>query len=86
MQIVRCAACDGYGWIADEDQGGTEVECGWCGGIGYASRGEDGIDRAIPTAEWGRYAADFERLERERLREIGYTGDAKHPRDQAIRK
>lgn len=85
MEIVRCAACDGYGWTED-DEDGAAVECIWCAGVGYVMRGDDGIDRPIPAADLGRYTAQLEALERERLREMGYTGDAKHPNEQAIRK
>jgi hypothetical protein len=83
MQIVRCAACDGYGWIDDEDE--RETECRWCGGIGYVYRDERGIDRRIPENEYEQHAEALERLELERLREIGYTGTAKKPWEQAIR-
>jgi hypothetical protein len=84
MQIVRCVSCDGYAWVEDEDTGAA-VDCDWCGGAGYVYRGEDGIDRKIPEADYGRVADTLERLEVERLREIGYTGTAKKPWQQAIR-
>ncbi|MDZ4766763.1 MAG: hypothetical protein SGI73_19665 [Chloroflexota bacterium] len=93
MEIVRCAACDGYGWIADEgfeaDDGAAldaTIDCTWCAGVGYVMRGDDSIDRAIPAGELARWSAQLEALERERMREIGYTGEAKHPNEQAIRK
>lgn len=93
MEIVRCAACDGYGWVDDDENDGESgaksagtLECVWCVGVGYVMRGDDGIDRPIPASELGRYTAELEALERERLREMGYTGEAKHPNEQPIRK
>ncbi|GEM_PF-1394937 len=97
--IVRCAACDGYGWLdADEDADldfdtlapdaaphAGAVECRWCGGIGYVYRAANGIDRRIPPEDYAPHADTLERLEVERLREIGYTGDAKKPHQQQIR-
>jgi hypothetical protein len=83
MEIVRCASCDGYGWLNDDEEG--EIECQWCGGIGYVYRDERGIDRRIPPADYERQAETLERLELERLREIGYTGAAKKPWEQVIR-
>ncbi len=83
MEIVRCAACDGYGWLDDDDEG--EIECRWCGGIGYVYRDERGVDRRIPESDYERQAERLEQLELERLREIGYTGAAKKPWEQAIR-
>lgn len=83
MQIVRCAACDGYGWLDDDDEG--EGECRWCGGIGYVYRDERGIDHRIPASDYDQHAETLERLELERLREIGYTGTAKKPWEQAAR-
>lgn len=85
MDIVRCAACDGYGWLDDEDGASQGSECRWCGGIGYVYRDERGVDRRIPESDYERHAAQLERLELERLREIGYTGAAKKPWEQAIR-
>lgn len=84
MQIVRCAACDGYGWLDDDEDG--EGECRWCGGIGYVYRDERGVNRRIPESDYESRAAELERLEIERLREIGYTGEAKKPWEQAIRR
>ncbi len=88
MLIVRCVNCDGFGWIdADDDplEDGGEVECRWCGGIGYVYRGDDGIDRRIPESDYDARAAELEALEIERLRELGYTGTAKKPWEQTIR-
>jgi hypothetical protein len=87
MQIVRCAACDGYGWLDDDEAGAADAsECQWCGGIGYVYRDERGIDRRIPESDYEQNAATLEALELERLREIGYTGEAKKPWEQEIRK
>ena len=83
MDIVRCAACDGYGWLDEDEEG--EIECRWCGGIGYVYRDERGVDRRIPESDYERHAETLEQLELERLREIGYTGSAKKPWEQAIR-
>lgn len=83
MEIVRCASCDGYGWFDDED-GGTQ-DCEWCGGIGYTYRDENGVDKHIPAADYASVAERLEQLERERLREMGYTGEAKKPWEQKIR-
>jgi hypothetical protein len=86
MQIVRCAACDGYGWLDDDEDASTEsAECRWCGGIGYVYRDERGVDRRIPPTDYERHAETLERLELERLREIGYTGTAKKPWEQRVR-
>jgi hypothetical protein len=83
MDIVRCAACDGYGWLDDDEEG--EIECRWCDGIGYVYRDERGVDRRIPSADYERHAETLERLELERLREIGYTGTSKKPWEQRVR-
>jgi hypothetical protein len=74
-EIVRCPSCDGYAWVEAED--GTAEDCDWCGGVGYVYREADDVQRRIPEADYGRVAAALERLEIERLREIGYTGQAK---------
>lgn len=83
MEIVRCAACDGYGWLDEDEEG--EIECRWCGGIGYVYRDERGVDRRIPESDYEQQAERLEQLELERLREIGYTGAAKKPWEQEIR-
>jgi hypothetical protein len=44
-----------------------------------------GTDRAIPASDYGQVAAQLEALERERLRELGYSGGPKKPWEQAIR-
>lgn len=85
MAIVRCVSCEGYGWHEDEFSGEVE-DCDWCGGTGYVYRDANGVDHLIPPADYGRVAAALEALEGERLREMGYTGTAKHPDEQPIRK
>ncbi len=84
MQIVRCVSCNGYGWIEDEFSGETG-DCDWCKGTGYVYRDASGIDRAIPVEDYGKVANTLEKLEIERMREIGYSGQAKNPWEQAIR-
>jgi hypothetical protein len=85
MEIVRCVSCEGYGWFEDEFTGQT-ADCDWCGGTGYVYRDEAGVDHKIPERDYGRVAAALEKLEAERLRELGYTGSAVHPDQQAIRR
>lgn len=85
IEIVRCSSCDGYGWFEDEETF-EAVDCDWCDGTGYIYRDDKGIDRKIPPADYGKVSATLERLEAERLREMGYSGSAKHPDDQAIRR
>jgi hypothetical protein len=82
IEIVRCISCDGFGWSEDDD--GQAEDCGWCGGIGYVYR-EGGRDRRIPPAELAALSERLEQLETDRMREIGYTGQAKKPWEQAIR-
>ncbi len=84
-RIVRCPSCDGYGWISDEFTDETG-DCDWCAGTGYVYRSADGTDRPIPAAEYGRVASLLESMEHDRLREMGYTGKAVHPNEQAVRK
>lgn len=84
MEIVRCISCDGYGWITDEFDDSAQ-DCDWCGGIGYVYRGHDGVDHQIPSEDYGKLADTLEKLEVERMRDLGYQGEAKHPRDQEIR-
>ncbi|MDZ4769661.1 MAG: hypothetical protein SGJ24_11070 [Chloroflexota bacterium] len=96
--VVLCAACDGYGWIVDEgdpfdemgegddtDADSGAVECRWCTGIGYVYQDARGVARRIPPDDLALLSDTLEALELARLREIGYTGTAKQPRDQAIR-
>lgn len=85
MEIVRCVSCEGYGWFEDELTG-EAVDCEWCGGVGYVYRDEGGVDHRIPPADYGRVAARLESLETERMREMGYKGEAKKPWEQAIRR
>ncbi|NWF68573.1 MAG: hypothetical protein HXY40_05765 [Chloroflexi bacterium] len=83
MEIARCESCNGYGWVEDEFTGETG-DCDWCKGTGYVYR-ENGIDRPIPESDYGKVADTLERLEEARMREIGYSGQAKKPWEQAIR-
>jgi hypothetical protein len=85
MQIVRCVSCEGYGWLEDEETG-LITDCDWCGGVGYVYRDDNGIDHHIPESDYVDVAATLEGLEMERLRELGYSGEAKRPWEQAIRK
>lgn len=85
--IVRCISCDGYGWFQDDFDAPAE-ECDWCGGVGYVYRHADGSDHKIPLAHLRQEALSqkLEALEQERLREMGYHGEAKKPWEQVIRK
>jgi hypothetical protein len=84
MEIVRCASCDGFGWSEDDD--GQAQDCDWCGGIGYTYRDPQGVDRRIPPGDYETVAGRLEQLETERMRALGYTGAAKRPWEQAIRR
>jgi hypothetical protein len=84
VEIVRCVSCDGYGWQDDEEDG--ETDCAWCGGVGYVYRDEVGVDRRIPASDFATVADTLEALETQRLREMGYSGGAKKPWEQAVRK
>lgn len=83
MNIIRCLSCDGFGWF--EDDGGEAQDCDWCGGIGYLYRDANGLDRRIPATDYEGVADRLELLETERMREIGYSGEAKKPWEQKIR-
>lgn len=83
MDIVRCVSCDGFGWF--EEDGERATDCEWCGGIGYTYRDAAGRDRRIPRADYEAVSQRLEQLETERMREIGYTGEARKPWEQAIR-
>jgi hypothetical protein len=85
MDVRRCVSCDGYGWYEDEFTGETS-DCDWCGGTGYIYRDENGVDHKIPEADYGKVSGLLEKLEAERLRDMGYTGSAKRPQEQEIRK
>lgn len=85
MDVVRCASCDGYGWTEDEFTGEI-ADCDWCGGTGYVYRDSSGLDHKIPEHDYGRVADTLEQLEAQRLREMGYTGSARHPADQPVRR
>ena len=84
-KIIRCASCDGFGWFEDDFSGDAE-DCDWCAGAGYVYRDGDGRDAPIPQADYASVANELERLELERLREMGYQGSARKPWQQAIRK
>ena len=83
MEIVQCVSCEGFGWFEDED--GQAQDCDWCSGIGYTYRDACGIDRRIPIGDYEAVSSRLEQLETERLREMGYTGEAKRPWEQKIR-
>jgi hypothetical protein len=83
MQLTRCISCDGYGWVSDIDEG--TQDCDWCHGVGYAYRDDNGVQHPIPTAQLAELADALEMLEIARLRELGYSGQAKRPWEQAIR-
>jgi hypothetical protein len=87
MEIVRCPSCDGFGWDEDEFTGEVE-DCAWCAALGYVYRDEAAVDHKIPQADLKQadISAQLEALETERMREIGYTGEAKKPWQQDIRK
>ncbi len=85
MDIVQCVSCDGYGWVTDEFTGKNE-DCDWCTGNGYVYRDANGVDHKIPEADYGQVADQLESLEQRRMRDMGYTGSAVHPSDQAVRK
>lgn len=84
-RIVRCVSCEGFGWFEDDFSGEAE-DCDWCAGAGYVYRDAAGHDAPIPIADYAAVAAELERLELERLREMGYQGGARKPWQQAIRK
>ena len=91
MQIVRCISCDGIGWFQDDFAGEQDasdgvIDCDWCGGVGYTYRDAGGVDHRIPTADLEALSAQLEALETERMREMGYSGQAKKPWQQDIRK
>lgn len=83
MKIVECESCEGFGWIEED---GTAMDCEWCGGIGYTYRLPDGVDRRIPPADYESVAIELEQLEIQRLRTMGYQGEAKMPWEQEIRR
>jgi hypothetical protein len=83
-KIVRCPSCEGYGWTEDEFSGENE-SCAWCDGAGYVYQGADGVQRPIPNTDYETVATELERLEKQRLHEMGYTGEAKPPWEQNIR-
>ena len=84
-KLKRCVSCDGFGWFEDDFSGETE-DCDWCAGAGYVYRDGQGRDRPIPRSDYAAVAEQLERLELERLREMGYQGQARKPWQQASRK
>lgn len=87
MKIVRCPSCDGYGWNED-DFTGEEEDCTWCAGIGYVYRDDSQVDHKIPKNDLAKrdISETLEALDNQRMREIGYSGEAKKPWQQDIRK
>lgn len=87
MRIVRCISCDGFGWLEDEFTAEIE-DCDWCGGVGYVYRMDDGTDKKIPLEDLRDEAVsrELERLETQRMHEMGYQGSAKKPWEQGIRR
>ena len=86
MDILRCPSCEGFGW-SEDDLSGEAEDCEWCGGIGYVYH-QNGLDQKIPQSDMEKpeIAARLEALEAERMREIGYSGEAKKPWQQEFRK
>ena len=84
-KIIRCVSCDGFGWFEDDFSDETG-DCDWCAGAGYVYRDGAGRDSPIPPGDYAAVADALERLELERLREMGYQGGARKPWQQAIRK
>ena len=82
--ITRCPSCDGYGWMSDETSG-KDIACSWCAGNGYVYRDQNHIDHVIPDSDYAKVAEELETLELERLRDMGYSGNAKKPWYQEIR-
>ena len=85
MDIVRCVSCEGFGWFEDDFSGEVE-DCDWCRGVGYVYRDASGKDVSIPATDFENVSEELERLETQRMREIGYQGEARKPWQQAIRK
>ncbi len=85
MQIIRCPSCEGYGWHTDEFTG-EATDCAWCSGVGYVYQNADGVQHPIPPDDYGAVSDQLEALEQDRMRELGYQGEAKPPWEQAIRK
>lgn len=82
--IVQCPSCEGYGWFNDEFDDSV-VDCDWCNGTGYVYRDENNIDHRIPPEDYGKVAEILENLEQNRLQDMGYSGQAKHPNEQEVR-
>jgi hypothetical protein len=84
-KIIRCISCDGFGWFEDDFTGDVQ-ECDWCGGVGYVYKNENETHTHIPKTDFETVADELERLEIERLHQLGYQGQAKKPWQQDIRK
>ncbi len=85
MQIIRCISCNGFGSVED-DFTGEQEECDWCLGVGYVYRNQQDVDSPIPKGDYTKVSDELEKLETERMRELGYQGNAKKPWQQDIRK
>ncbi|MEO0561234.1 MAG: hypothetical protein AAF125_03925 [Chloroflexota bacterium] len=83
-EIILCPSCDGHGWTTDAFTADKEA-CGWCNTGGYVYAEAGGVQRAIPDADYPALAPQLEVLEAARMREMGYTGEAKPPWEQKIR-
>ncbi len=81
INLAPCPSCEGYGWFEDELSGSVS-DCEWCSGCGYVYRDASGVDRPIPPQDYAKVAAELERLEAERLKKLGYTGQAKRPGEE----
>ena len=82
-EIIQCPSCDGYGWLEDD---GQVEDCDWCAGVGYVYRESDGLNRRIPATDFEAVSDPLEALEAQRLRGMGYSGEAKKPWEQAVRR
>lgn len=87
QNIVRCISCNGFGWVND-DFTNEVIDCDWCAGIGYVYRDADGVDSRIASDDLKKpeISQQLEALETERMHEMGYSGEAKKPWQQDIRK
>jgi hypothetical protein len=87
MEIIRCPSCDGFAWVEDDFSGASE-DCDWCGAIGYLYHDDKGLDHKISRDDLKKteISTKLESLEKARLREMGFTGEAKTPWEQDVRK
>lgn len=84
-QIVECLSCEGFGWY-DDDFSAQAVSCEWCDGSGYVYQAADGVQSRIPDEDYPAIADQLEALEQQRMRRMGYTGEAKPPWEQHVRR